>query len=69
MGTEDMFARCYLALLREAIHTMAGDKYGLKQNLNVIIIRMMKSLKGMYAEEMDEAKCHELDMFTDTYKW
>ena len=70
METEDMFTRPHLAVLRDAIDTLAGGgKYGLKLNLNAIIMRTIKSLKGMYAEAMQDVKCRELDMFTDDYKF
>ena len=65
MGVEYMFSRQHLALLRETINVLAGDKYGLKLSINAIIMRTVKTLKGMYGERMDDAKCHELELFTD----
>ena len=70
LGVEDMFTRRHLAVLREAIDILAdGGKYGLKLNLNAIVIRTMKSLKGLYAEKMEDAKCKELYMFADAYRF
>ena len=59
-----MFSRQHLALLCETINVLAGDKYGLKLSINAIILRTVKTLKGMY-----DAKCHELDLFTDALKF
>ena len=64
-----MFSRQHLALLRETINVLAGDKYGLKLSINAIILRTVKTLKGMYGERMDDVKCHELDLFTDALKF
>ena len=69
MGIEEMFSRQHLALLRETINLLAGDKYGLKLSIKAIILRTVKTLKGTYAERMDDAKCHELHLFTDAYKF
>ena len=69
MGREDMFSRHHLALLRETINVLAGDKYGLKLSINAIILRTVKTLKGMYGERMDDVKCHEIDLFTDALKF
>ena len=69
MCTEDMFKRAHLPILREAISTLAGDKYGLKLNLNAMLLRAIKSLKGMYAERMEDEKCRELVNFSDAYKF
>ena len=70
METEDMFTRPHLAVLRDAIDALAGGwKYGLKLNRNAITMTTIKSLKGMYAEAMQDVKCRELDMFTDAYKF
>ena len=37
--------------------------------LGAIITRTIKTLKGMFAEAMQDAKYRELDMFTDAYKF
>lgn len=68
MGTGDMFTRQHFVTLREAINTLEGDKHGLKLNLNAIIVRMIKSIKGMHEEQTDDVLCHKLDMFMDTNK-
>ena len=69
MGVEYMFSQQHVALLRETINVLAGDKYGLKLTINAIILRTVKTLKGMYGERMDDVKCHELDLFTDALKF
>ena len=38
MCMEDMIKRTHLPILREAINTLASDKYGLKLNLNAMIL-------------------------------
>jgi len=56
--------------LREAIEELSkGDTYGLKLNLNAIVLRSIKSLKGLYAERMEDAKSVETDMFCDAYNF
>ena len=51
LGREAMFTRQHLALLRESIDTLAeGGKYGLKLNLDAIIMRNLNSLKGLHSE-------------------
>ena len=47
----------------------SGEKYGLKLNLNAIILRTIKSLKGLYAEAVEDDKVRELDHFTDVYNF
>ena len=42
---------------------------GLKLNLYAIIMRTLKSLKGMYAEVMEVEKWQELDKFANAYKF
>ena len=37
--------------------------------LGAIITRTIKTLKGMFAEAMQDAKYRELDMFNDAYKF
>ena len=69
MGIEYMFSRQHLALLRETINVLAGDKYGLKLSINAITMRTVQTLKGMCGERMDDAKCHELELFTDALKF
>ena len=48
---------------------LPGEKYGLKLNLNAIILRTIKSLKGLYSEAMEDDKVRELDYFTDAYNF
>ena len=69
LTTADMFTRPFLPVLREAVESMAdGDnKYGLKLNLHAVISRTIRSLKGKFAEEMEDDKMRELDMFTEAY--
>ena len=71
LTTADMFTRPFLPVLREAVESMAdGDnKYGLKLNLHAVISRTIRSLKGKFAEEMEDEKMRELDMFTEAYKF
>ncbi|KAI0222727.1 hypothetical protein LSAT2_026011 [Lamellibrachia satsuma] len=69
MGIEEMFSRHHLAGDKYGLKHLAGDKYGLKLIINAIILRIIKALKGMHAKRMDDAKCHELDLFTDAYKF
>ena len=38
MCTDDMFKTTHLPILREAIDSLASDKYGLKLNLNAMIL-------------------------------
>ena len=45
------------------------SSHGKKLNLNTIIIPTIKSLKGMYAESMDDAKVAELDNFVLEYEF
>jgi len=52
---------------REAIGSLVGDKHELKLILNVMIVRTIKSLKGMYVEKMEDEKCHGLMNVSDAY--
>ena len=60
-------SRVRLPILRQAIDDLAGEKYG--QKLNAIVARTIKSMKGMYAKAMEDAKAVELDRFHDAYKF
>ena len=44
-------------------------KQPVTDQLGAIITRTIKTLKGMFAEAMQDAKYRELDMFTDAYKF
>ena len=66
---EDMFSRQHLHILREAINNMGQSKYCLKLNLNAIIMRTVKSLKGIYAENSQDDKYAELDRFVEAYRF
>ncbi len=63
----EMSSRVRLPILRQAIDDLASEKYGKK--LNAIVVRTIKSMKGMYAEAMEDAKAVELDRFHDAYKF
>ena len=69
LGMEEMLSRVRLPILRQAIDDLAGEKYGQKQNLDAIVVRTIKSMKGMYLEAMEDAKAVELDRFHDAYKF
>ena len=43
-------------------HDCRRKKYGLKLNINAIVLCTIKLLKGMYAESMDDTKVAELDI-------
>ena len=73
--TEDMFTRKHLPNLREAIEKMVEpsfqgkEKYGLKLNINAIIQRTIKSLKGFYTETQQDDKYEELGKFQMAYSF
>lgn len=70
--SEDMFTRKYLSTLRETIDTLSAsencqEKHGLKLNLNTIIQRAIKSLKGFYTETLQDARYDEMCKFQMAY--
>ena len=71
-----MLSRVHLPILRQAITELAADsekddqeKYGQKLGMGNILTRTIKSMKGMYAEAMEDEKAAELDRFHDAYKF
>ena len=80
LGMEEMLSRVHLPILRQAITELAADsekdkddqekeKYGQKIGMGNILTRTIKSMKGMYAEAMEDEKAAELDRFHDAYKF
>lgn len=71
--TEEMFTRKYLKELREAIETLSSgedgkrEKHGLKLNYNAIILRTIKSLKGLFTETSQDEKFVEIGKFHQAY--
>ncbi len=73
--TEDMFIRGHLPTLREVIQQMSEksdegstskEKHGLKLILNAIVLRTIKSIKGLYTETKQDDKFvefHEAYLF------
>ena len=47
---------------------MGHSKYGLKFKLNAINMRIIKSLRGIYAENSQDGKYAELDRFVEAYR-
>ena len=45
------------------------EKYGQKIGMGNILTRTITSMKGMYAEAMEDEKAAELDRFNDAYKF
>ena len=61
LGMEEMLSCVHLPILRQAIDELAADsekdgqeKYGQKLGMNNILTRTIKSMKGMYAEAMED---------------
>ena len=78
LGMEEMLSRVHLPLLRQAITELAAadsekdgqeEKYGQKLGMGNVLARTIKSMKGMYAEAMEDEKAAELDRFHDSYKF
>ena len=73
LSSDDMFTRQYLPHQREAIDKMAESSetgkeiYGLKLNINAIIQRTIKSLKGLYTETLQDGKYDEIRKFQMAY--
>ena len=70
--TEDMFSRDHLPILVEAIEKMVAseegaEKHGLKLQLNAIILRSIKSLKGHLNSTKQDDKSDELERFKTAY--
>ena len=78
---EEMLSRVHLPLLRQAITELAAadpekdkdnqekEKYGQKIGMGDILTRTIRTMKGMYAEAMEDEKATELDRFHDAYKF
>ena len=77
LGMEEMLSRVHLPILRQAITELAAadsekdgqEKYDQKIGMGNILTRTIKSMKGMYAEAMEDEKAAELDRFHDAYKF
>ena len=81
LGMEEMLSRVHLPILRQAITELATadsekdkddqekEKYGQKIGMGNILTRTITSMKGMYAEAMEDEKAAELDRFHDAYKF
>ena len=74
LGMEEMLSRVRLPILRQAINELASEndgqeKYGQKLGMHNILVRTIRSMKGMYAEAMEDEKAAELDRFHDAYKF
>ena len=74
LGMEEMLSCVRLPILRQAIDELAREKddqekYGQKLGMNNILMRTIKSMKGMYAETMEDEKAAELDSCHDSYKF
>lgn len=72
LTTEDMFNRDHLPTLRKAIEQMSDsdgnkEKHGLKLMLNAIILRTIKSMKGLYTETKQDDKFVEIGKFQEAY--
>lgn len=69
---EDMLSRAHLEDLCEAITTLTTgkecDKHGLAQNLDSVILRSIKSLRGHYSSTMQDDKKKEMKHFEDAYR-
>ena len=66
LGMEEMFSRVRLRILRQAIDELAADsekygqeKDGQKLGLDNVLARTIKSMKGIYAEAMEDEKAAE----------
>ena len=74
---EEMFTRSHLKALQEAMNKLASkddkdetnEKYGLKINLNSVVQKTIKTLKGLYSESMEDNKLHELNLFETVYNF
>lgn len=71
---DEMFSRTHLKTLHEAMDKLAseedqGEKYGLKINLNTVIQKTIKTLKGLYSESMEDSKLNELNRFETVYNF
>ena len=74
LGMEEMLSRVHLPILRQAITELAAadpekDKDDQKIGMGNILTRTITSMKGMYAEAMEDEKAAELDRFHDAYKF
>ena len=74
LGMEEMLSRVHLPILRQAITELAAafsekDKDDQKIGMDNILTRTIKSMKGMYAEVMEDEKATELDRFHEEYKF
>ena len=56
-----------MPILQEAINNMGRTKYSVKLDLDAIIRRSVKSLKGIYDENSQDAKYAELEKFMEAY--
>ena len=66
LGMEEMLSRVRLPILRQAIDELAADsekdgqeKDGQKLGQDNILTRTIKSMKGMYAEAMEDERAAE----------
>ena len=66
LGMEEMLSRVRLPILRQGIDELTADsekddqeKYGQKLGMNNILTRTIKSMKGMYAEAMEDENVAE----------
>jgi len=71
---EDMFTREHKENLYAAIETLTekpdGDeKHGLKLQINAVVQRAIKSLRGYYNDTMQDQKALELDRFKQAYNF
>ena len=67
-------SRVHLPILRQAITELAAadsekDKDDQKIGMGNILTRTIKSMKGMYAEAMEDEKAAELNRFHEAYKF
>jgi hypothetical protein len=74
LTTEDMFSRKHKDKLFAAIEAVTekpdGDeKYGLKLQINAIMLRAMKCLRGFYNDSMQDEKAQELERFQQAYTY